>query len=85
MIRYSDSFSIVAQLQVGYVDGSTHQMNYLYTVIFFTQKIATTVSSVLPAKLTQFSEVTTTKGVKWPKKLKKGQKFFEGQKKGRIW
>ena len=56
-----------------------------YTVIFFTQKIATTVSSVQPAKLTQFSEITTTKGVKRPEKLKKGQKFFEGQNKGRMW
>ena len=55
------------------------------TVIFFTQKIATTVSSVQPAKLTQFSEITTTKGVKRPEKLKKGQKIFEGQNKGRIW
>ena len=36
-------------------------------------------------KLTQFLVITTTKGVKRPEKLKKGQKNFEGQNKGRIW
>ena len=43
-------------------------------MIFFTQKIATTVSSVQLAKLTQFLVIVTTKGVKRPEKLKKGQK-----------
>ena len=54
----------------------------LDTVIFFTQKIAKTVSSVQPAKLTQFQVMTPAKGVKRPEKLKKGQKNFEGQIKG---
>ena len=59
-------------------------MSYI-TVIFFTQKIAKTVSSVKQAKLTQFQVITTTKGVKRPENLKKGQKVFEGQNKGWIW
>ena len=50
----------------------------MYTVIFFTPKIATTVSSVWPAKLTQFQVITTTWDVKRQKKLKKAKK---GQKK----
>ena len=54
-------------------------------MIFFTQKIAKTVSSVKQAKLTQFQVITTTKGVKRPEKLKKGEKVFEDQNKGWIW
>ena len=57
----------------------------LYTLIFFTQKVAKTVSSVQPAKLTQFQVMTPAKGVKRSEKLKKGQKIFEGQNKGRMW